>query len=151
MSEKVLLRVEKGMLVPHDHESTEQLRERGYKVGDILSAELRKPRNPQFHRLAHAFGRLCAANIEDFEGLSAHEALKRCQIEGNIACEEIRLTLPDVGPCEYRVPKSLSFASMDEGEFTEVFIGMCRYVSKAYWPDCNEDQIAEMASAMVDQ
>ena len=54
--ERILLRVERGALVPADAHSQQRLRERGYRVGDVLAAELAKPRSPGFWRLAHRIG-----------------------------------------------------------------------------------------------
>jgi len=151
VSERVLLSVQKGALVPADDYARDLLRERGYHTGDVLSADLRKPRNPAFHRLVHVFGQMCADNIEDFGGLDCHTVLKRIQLEANIGCSEIALNFPGIGPCSYRIPKSLSFASMDDGEFYGVFRGMCRHVSKSYWGALSEEQIAEMADTMVNE
>ena len=57
--ERILLRVERGALVPADAHSQQRLQEKGYRVGDILAAELIKPRHPGFWRLAHRIGTLC--------------------------------------------------------------------------------------------
>lgn len=148
---KTLWRVGKGMLVPHDAYTTSQLRTKGYHIGDVLSAELRKPRNPGFHGLAHRLGELIAANLDAFEGIEAHDVLKRLQIEGNIGCDEIALNFPGVGPCTYRVPRSLSFESMDDGEFKAVIRDMCNYVSREYWKSLSPDKIEAMADAWVTQ
>ena len=43
--ERILLRVERGALVPADAHSQQRLREKGYRVGDVLAAELAKPRS----------------------------------------------------------------------------------------------------------
>lgn len=146
--ERILLRVAKGALIPSDVWSEKQLRSRNYRVGDLVTAELRKPRNPGFHRLAHAFGTMVAENIEAFEGLDGHAVLKRLQIEANVSCDEIALNFPGVGPCSYRVPRSLSFESMDEVEFQATFKALANYVSKTYWPSLTAEQIAEMAEIM---
>lgn len=148
--EKTLWRVGKGQLVPFDDFTLAQVRTRGYKIGDVLAADLSKPRNPGFHRLAHQLGALLSENLEAFDGVQPHGVLKRLQIEANIGCDEIALNFPGVGPCSYRVPRSLSYASMDDGEFREVIAGMCRYVAKAYWPQCTPEQIEGMASAWVE-
>jgi hypothetical protein len=150
MSETLMLRVEKGRLVPADSYTVARIRERGYHVGDVLSAKLRKPRNPGFHRLAHAFGRLVAENIEAFSGMPAHSVLKRVQLEADIACDEMALNFPGIGPCTYRIPQSLSFESMDEGRFREVFKAMCDYIAEKYWHSLTSDQIEEMAGVMVE-
>lgn len=146
--EKHMLRVIKGGFAPADGYTIRRLREKGYHIGDVLAAVLTKPRNPRFHRLVHAFGRLVAENIEAFEGLDAHTVLKRLQIEGDIACDEMALNFPGIGPCTYRVPRSLSFASMEEGEFRETYRAFTRYVSKRYWPELSPEQIEQMAELM---
>ena len=146
--EKLMLRVCKGGFQPADNFTTERLREKGFKVGDIVAEELTKPRNPQFHRLVHAFGRLLSENLDAFEGVDAHTCLKRIQLEGNIACDEIAIVFPGVGPCTYRIPQSLSFSSMDESRFSEVFGQMTQYVVKQYWPTLTQEQIEEMADLM---
>lgn len=144
--ESFLLRVEKGALVPTDNATRLRLREKGYRPGDELEAELRKARNPGFHRLAHAFGRVLADNLDEFEGIPAHNVLKRLQLEAGLACDEMLIKVPGVGACVHRIPRSLSFASMDETEFSEFYAALCRYVAKHYWPGLTEDQVAELAA-----
>lgn len=149
--ERLLLTVAKGALIPGDGYTQKRLKERGYRVGDILLADLRKPRSPGFHRLAHRLGQLVAENIEEFAGLDGHQALKRLQVEGNIACDELPvfLTLFDQKiKVNQRIPRSLSFASMDEGDFRETLQAMCRFIAAEYWPDLTPEQIEEMAEAM---
>jgi hypothetical protein len=146
--ETFLLTVTKGALVPADGFTTERLRAKGYRSGDVLTATLRKPRNPPFHRLAHAFGALVSQNIERFSGANAHQVLKLVQYEADIACDRMMVNLKDFGMVEVRQPRSLSFESMDDGEFTEVFKAMCKHVSEIYWHDCTPDEIAVMAEAM---
>lgn len=146
--ETFLLRVTKGALVPDDEHTQARLRAKGYHVGDVLSATLRQARNPGFHRLAHAFGRLCADNTDRFTGMDAHSVLKTIQFEADIACERMRVNLDALGMVEVRIPKSLSFESMDEGEFKEAFRAMCNHVAEKYWADCTPEEIQAMASAM---
>ena len=146
--EGFLLAVQKGSLVPADNYTAERLRAKGYRMGDVLRATLSKPRNPRFHRLAHAFGKLCAENIERFEGMDAHKVLKTIQYEADIACERMTVKLPGLGMVEVRQTESLSFESMDEGRFREVYAAMCNHVSKVYWPELTPEQVAEMAETM---
>ncbi|MGN6094239.1 MAG: hypothetical protein ACTHOL_17960, partial [Luteibacter jiangsuensis] len=112
--------------------------------------EFTKPRNPGFHRLAHQLGGMLAQNLEAFEGVGWHQVLKRLQIEADIGCEHIALNFPGVGPVVYRQARSLSYESMDEGEFREVIAAMCRYTAKTYWPSCTPEQIEAMASCWVE-
>lgn len=149
--ERLALRVVKGSLIPADASTQSRMRERGYKVGDLVFAEITKPRNPKFHRLVHRIGSLCAQNIESFSGMDAHKVLKRIQWEANIGCEEIGVQVPGVGLAMMRWPLSLGYESMEEGEFHEVSRQFCRHIAKQYWKTLTEDQIAEMAESMVDE
>jgi hypothetical protein len=148
--ERLLLRVAKGALEPADGYTASRLRARGFRLGDEVLAVLTKPRNPKFHRLVHQFGQVLVENIEAFENLDGHRVLKRLQIEGGIACDEIPLVSPGLGPVAYKVPRSLSFESMDESEFHETFREFSRYVSKTYWPGMKPEQIEQMAGFMPD-
>jgi len=125
------------------------LRERGYHTGDVLAAELRKPRNPGYHRLAHAFGELVVENIEAFGGMMPHAALKRLQIEANVGCDEVALNFPGIGPCVYRVPQSMSYESMDQATFEGVFAGLCEHVARAYWAGLDADEVRRMSECMA--
>lgn len=149
--ERIMLRVRKGALVPAFLMDHKKLRERRYSIDDIVSAEIRKPRNPKFNRLVHAFGRLCTENIEAFTGLDSHALLKRFQLEANIGCDEIAVIFPGIGPCTYRIPQSLSFESMGEEAFSKVYRQFCEHVSRKYWPSLTADQIAAMAEVMPDE
>lgn len=147
--ERIYLRVDRGCLVPADNYAASKLRERNYHVGDLLAAELVKPRNPKFNRLVHRIGQLVVANIEAFAGMDAHRAIKRLQIEGKVFCEEIGIHVPGYGMLIQLIPRSLSFESLDEGEYQEAARGICRTIAERYWPDLDEDRIAEMAESFV--
>lgn len=147
--ERIYLRVDRGCLVPADGYASAKLRARNYKIGDLLAAELVKPRNPKFNRLVHRIGQLVVANIDAFSGLDAHKAIKRLQIEGKVFCEEIGVHVPGYGMLIQFIPRSLSFESLDEGEYQEAAKGICRTIAARYWPGLSEYQIAEMAESMV--
>lgn len=147
--EKFALRVIKGGFRPADGYTESRLRDKGYRIDDVVFAQLSKPRNPKYHRLVHQFAIMLAENIEDFESLDPHSILKRIQYEANIGCEEIGAKVPGVGFVSVRFPRSMSFESMDQGEFEEIYRAMCRYVAENYWRGMTEDQIAEMAEVMA--
>ncbi|MFZ2981995.1 MAG: hypothetical protein WA085_13265 [Sphingobium sp.] len=149
--ERLLFTVGKGALLPADGYTAKRLRERQYKMGDHLLVDLRKPRNPGFHRLAHRLGMLVAENIDDFEGLDGHAVLKRLQIEANVECDEIPLFLEMLGQkikISHRVPRSLSYASMGEDEFKATIRRISNYIAETYWPGLTADQIELMAESM---
>jgi len=138
---------ERAAFVAADELTGARLKSKGYHLNDIIFAEFKKPRNPAFHGLAHVFGTMVVENIEAFQGMDAHSALKRLQIESGIGCHEIAIVL-DGMHCMYRVPTSLSFESMDESAFKSVFKGLAEYVASKYWPDLTTDQVEQMAAAM---
>lgn len=155
--ETLLLRVASGCLVPADGYTLSRLRARGYKTGETLLADLKKPRNPGFHRFAHRFGTLVTENIEEFAGLDAHAALKRIQLEANIACDEVLAftELEIMGQRQrlklsQRIPRSMSFAEMEDGKFREVVRAMANHVAAEYWPSLTPEQIERMVDAMPD-
>lgn len=179
--ERFALRVVKGGFQPADATTQSRLRTRNYGIGDLVFAELKRPRNPGFHRLAHALGKLFVENIEAFENLDPHTCLKRLQLESGIGCDEVMVPVHTVWPrviawvgenigqpfavvlqgaidaiggkatlIPVRVPRSLSFESMEQGEFFKVVAGLCGHVSQTYWPTLTAEQIKAMADAMVD-
>lgn len=148
--ERIPLRVAKGALIPADSLAASRLRAKGYSLNDVVFAEIKKPRNPKFHRLAHRIGSLVAENIDVFTGMSAHDVLKRLQWEANIGCEEVVVQEANGDIRLIRWPQSLSFESMDEGEFREVVTAFCRHIAETYWPDLDPEQIEDMADSMVD-
>lgn len=145
---KVMMRVTKGALVPADTFSAAALNRR-VRVGELVACEVSKPRNGKFWRLAHQFGTLIRANVEQFSHLTdSHAVLKRLQIEADVACEVIRLNMPGIGPVDYRTPMSLAFESMEEPDFKAVYGGLCRYVARTYWPGLTPEAVEQMALMM---
>jgi len=146
---KFALRVIKGGFSPASGSVAEELRERGYKVGDLVFADFTKPRNPGFHRLAHALGKLLAENLDAFDGMPAHAVLKRLQWEANAGCDEMAAFVDGAGMVLVRIPKSLSFESMGQDEFYEVYRTLCRHVASRYWRELDADGVADMVEQMM--
>jgi len=139
---------ELGALVPRHQIDRRLMRERAYRVGDDLRADLKKPRNVKFHRMVHALGGILADNIEAFHGMDCHAVIKRLQRESGICCEEQEVDIPGIGKLVIKVAMSLSFDDMDEGAFYQLWQGICRHVVTKYWPDFTEEQISEMTELM---
>jgi len=148
--EKFLMRIGQGTLEPGDGYTKSRLRAKGYHIGDEVLIQISKCRNPKFHRFVHQFATLLKENIEDFANMDSHSIIKRIQIEANIFCEEVSVKIPQLGYTIVRLPLSLSFDNMDEGEFEEFYKSLTRYVVQTYWPDLDEDRIQQMAQMMGD-
>jgi hypothetical protein len=146
--EKLMFRVVKGGFEPADEYTKLRLRDRKYAIGEIVAGTITKPRNPKFWRLAHGLGQLVAENIEGFEGMLPHKVLKRLQREGMIECDEFAFKVEGCGMVTQYIPRSLSFESMSEEEFSEVYKLMCAHIVKFYWPEETTERVAEMAKLM---
>lgn len=122
---------------------------RGYRANDEVRLEIRKPRNPKFNALAHALGSILVDNVPGFEGVDAHDALKRIQRECGVQCDEMTIELPGIGKVPVKVARSIGFDSMDEGAWAELWAAMCAYITKTYWPGLDSAAVEEMA-LMID-
>jgi hypothetical protein len=127
----------------------QQLKEKGYKPGDDVSLEIYKVRNAEFNNLVHQFGVVLSENLDDFTGVDPHKVIKRIQLEGGIACDEMALR-GDFGIVYHRIPQSIAFDQMEEGDFKALFREMTRYVAREYWPSLTPEQIEQMAGFMPD-
>jgi len=148
---KIMMRVGKGCFVPASKASEDALRALGLKMGADVLVEVSKPRNAQFFRLAHAFGRLLVENLDDFAGMDWHAAIKKVQRDGRIECEISTVELAGNAVAEIITPRSLSFASMGEETFREVYQQMCRFAAANYWQEMTPEKIDEMAGVMTNE
>lgn len=164
-----------GALVPRFATDRRLMRDRGYRMGDDLRAELSKPRHLGQHRKAHLLGGLVVAQLEGFEGLDQHAAIKRLQRESGVCCEVeqidaapvvtailaaaetmlgaaatrmLKAVLPEIKQIDVLVPQSLAFDRMEQGEFEGFYAGICQHLAERYWPDCDQEQIERMAELM---
>jgi hypothetical protein len=123
---------EVGALVPMTQWDQRAMRDRKLSVGTEVRAELKKRRNVKFHRLAHALGALLVDNVEGFELLDAHDALKRVQREAGVQCDEMTLDIPGIGAVPVKVPRSMAFDEMPEEDFANLFEGVAHYIDQHY-------------------
>ena len=131
-------------LIPYNAASVALCGARRYRKGDIVGAAISKPRHPGQWRLAHALGQMLVDQHEDFELLDAHGALKAIQVKAGLACDFIQL-----GEEVLKIPQSLSYESIDQGVFNQVFIGMCRWISENIWPELTTEQVAKQAEMLA--
>ncbi len=145
-----LLRVIKGGFAPADDLTAARLR-KVMKVGDEVFVELKKPRNPKFHRLTHQFAALLIDNTDAFGHYTdPHAVLKRLQWEANAGCDELAVDVPGIGLMSVRTPRSLSFESMCEDEFQAVYAQMCAHAGAKYFGGLPAEEVAHMAELMRD-
>lgn len=132
-----------GAFVPSSDADQHFLRERGYRVSDRVRAVLTKPRNERFNRLVHGMGYLIVENIEGYEGLRSHDAIKKLQIEARIHCDVESMTFEGMLLQRF-IPRSISYDSMDEHTFQKFWEDCCRYLIEKHWHNFDEEQLTEM-------
>jgi hypothetical protein len=140
-----------GALVPANGIDARLLRERKFSTGREVRAELKQPRNPAFHRLAHAIGHLLVDNVEEFRDLDGHGALKAVQTRSGVCCEPLEIDLGTLGKVTAQIARSLAFDEMSEDQFRLFFDGVTAYIGEHYtsvmlddvrtefWLMCNGD------------
>lgn len=136
---------EVGAFVPAYACDAKEMRERRYYEGLLLRATITKPRNEKFHRKAHALGRLVVENIDTFENLNSHDALKRLQRESGVQCEAMEVDLPGFGRLVMNLPRSIAFDAMSEDEFSELWEGVIAHIRAKYWTDLTDHAIEQFA------
>lgn len=143
-----------GSFVPADLASRRLCKNRGMRTGSEFIAYLYEPRDVKQWRVAHQFGTLLTQNVDDFHGLSSHEALKKIQRDGKIACvdEHFEVDLPNgMGRVTLTrsAPESLAFGFVDESRWTEIYRQMCTYVAGKYFGEIEADAVLEMEKLML--
>lgn len=93
---------------------------RRIKIGDIVSVDFNRPRSQQFHRLFWALLKLVADNQEQY---SMDEILDVVKI--GVGHTRV-IAMP--GDFVFRIPKSISFASMDDDSFLDFFNRAVSYI-----------------------
>jgi hypothetical protein len=163
-----------GALVPMTKWDREEMRLRRYSVNTQLRAALYASRNPKFHRLTHAIGNMMREHVAGFETLSAHEVIKRLQLEANTFCsielidatpavsmvlgvlqaigradvvQEVADLLPERIVIERKVAQSIAFDSMDEGEFQECFAAIFTHMGQTYFDGIDAEAMAQIVEA----
>lgn len=138
------MRVQKGSLVPADMTTIGLLRERDFKNDMLVRVIIKKDRNPKYNSLIHVgLGNIFAQNLDCCTGMTPHRAIKYLQAESGCGCEMDYARINDM-IIELPRPRSLSFTSMDQSEYEETVLGICRHVAEKYWSQMTAQQIFDM-------
>ena len=140
----VMLRKERGGLWAADDASAGVLA--GIKAGDVVACEIKRPRNLQMHRLFWALMQKVYENQETYD--SPEEVAAAFKVATG-HCEYVQTPRGLVG-----LPKSISFAKMDQSEFREFFNKALNYLTTVVIPGLNradlEREVMEMTAMKVD-
>lgn len=112
-----------GLLEPADDIGVAALQK--WKAGDIVICDIRKPRNPDHHRLFMALLALAFDATERFENADALRAWLKCQVGHADYFPMKDRDCPHCGSTItgdlVAIPKSMSFSKMDQTEFDAFF------------------------------
>lgn len=130
-----------GALVAADDESKAVLDR--MKRGQHVDCDIRRMRNPMFHRKFMALLRLTFANQDKYESFEAfrREVIIRC----GYATTHVHV---DGAVSVYA--DSIAFDKMDEDTFTDLYDGAVRTILKYFIHVDREDLEAEVANAILD-
>lgn len=121
-----------GALVPANDVDARLLRERGFHVNREVRAELKQPRVEWQHRLIHKIGQLMVDNVEGWQQLGSHDAVKRLQRESSVCCEEMEVDIPGIGRLMVKQAESLSFDEMEQDRFEQLFDGITEHIGNKF-------------------
>ncbi len=141
--EPIFLRVTpQGTFEPASELYRQMLRAKGFTVGEVVKAELSRPRNPKHHRLVMA---LLQKVLDNADGLMTMDQLL------TIVKIKMGRAVPFTDSATlkvYWVPESIAFDSMDQAEFEEFWKDLCTLVARDYFPHLSTVQVAELAEMM---
>jgi hypothetical protein len=135
--------------VAADHLADEDIDAARFRAGEVLECDLRRSRNPGYHRLVHALGKLVARDVDRFSGWGAHDVIKRFQMETGVGCTEIDLEIEGV-ETKAKVPKSIAFGAMNQDEFQRLARAMAVRLVEYYGHGTDVDEVLAVAGKILE-
>ena len=137
---KFLARKELGHLTPVDQAGEDALRK--LKFGDVVTIEVKKPRNGNHHRLYWALVSLVWQNQERYETPEQlHSALK--------IAAGIYEPLEMPGGVVHKIPGSIAFDKMDQTEFSAFYDRVCDLVAQHFLPGVSSGELKAEVASMI--
>jgi len=131
-----------GFLIPATDE--DQINFAKIKQGEVYSFEFKKVRNLQFHRKYFAMLRIAWVNLpEQYEALWTNEIQFRYALEEIAGVIEPYATVD--GEIKYKV-KSISFETMDNNEFNDVYNSVRSVILATVLKGCDENVLEYLES-----
>lgn len=119
---KLLVKKQFNKLIPVYNSDLDNLKMCKLKEGEIYEVEIKKKRNYEFHKKYFALINLCFDNQEQFETLDVLRDYLTCK-----AGYYTKISTPDG---EMIKPDSISFSSMDEIKFQELYSNTINVICK---------------------
>lgn len=140
MAKALFIRTPHGLMPdPDDDRSRDVLK--GIALGSLLEVELKRPRNLQFHRL---YWKLCSVISESVPGFETAE-----NVSDVLKIATGHYTMVRGKTDTYRLPKSISFAKMDQAEFSAFFERCCRVICEGWVKHMKAEALRDDVLRMV--
>lgn len=137
---KFLARKDLGHLTPVDAAGEEALRK--LRFGDVVTVEVKKPRNGKHHRLYWALIGIVFDNQDRYETTEQlHNALK--------IAAGIYTPLEMPGGVVHKVPGSISFESMDQTAFSQFYDRVCDLIAQHFLPGVSVEDLKAEVEQMI--
>jgi hypothetical protein len=121
----------------------ERFMRRKYRGGEQVMIEVKRSRNPYFHRLVMGLIHKLAHNVDEFAD-DTERALLILKIKLGRATP-IAIADGSVG----WIPESIAFDMMEDGEFHVFFDALCDLIALEYWPTMTAAQVKGMADMLA--
>ena len=140
MSKALMIRSPQGLSLDLSDERAREIL-KGVAIGTALEVEIRRPRNLQFHRL---FWALCTTIAESVPGFRSSQEV----------CDVLKIATGHYTTVRgktdiYRLPKSISFAAMQEPEFRAFFDKCCQVICEGWIAHMNPGALRDDIMRMV--
>ena len=126
-------------LSPIDESGEAVIRKLG--LGEIVSIEMKRPRNVKFHAKFFAMLNIIFQNQDHYKSLD--DLLEICKLAiGHCHTVETKFGL-------VKIPDSISFAQMDESEFADFYDRACKWVIEEVIPGLDRQGLDEEVRAQL--
>jgi hypothetical protein len=115
------------------------------KIGKDISADIKQRRNPKHHRLFFAILKFLRLHAPRFDSVPMDKIKDAVKLATGLADTFVDAETGEV----YYVLRSISFASMDETEFTRFFDQACMVIANRWMPDRLLQRDRSLCSAMA--
>lgn len=137
MSEKPLFIRQPNGLTPGNDAAREALK--GIAIGSIVACEVSRPRNLKHHRLYWGLVGSIASSI----------GAKSENVSDVIKLRSGHFTVVQTKKERYQFPRSISFAKMNQAEFSAFFESACRVVCEEFLPHMKPGDLRKEIETMV--
>lgn len=120
-------------LIPASRTEEEELQSAKYKVGEYYLVDIKKPRNVKFHRKFFSLINIAFENEDNFDNIDEFRAYV------TMRAGFYKRIVTDKG--EFYLPKSISFAKMDDVEFSDLYDKVFAFIIELL--DCTNDELMD--------